>query len=213
MMIKQFGFGLGLALLVFFQSDRALFWSGPFHVSQSASMTVDKKNNSPCRTKAASDDAPSAEHINVAIQTDSLIIRKGAPFLVKLRIENLSNEALDLTKHPLIILEGAEQSSEEREQLGLNFSSDTSITYRLPPAARNRSALPPGESIEIEVDIESLKWSQRFLSAYHPQSFASVVPNGSYILYVRIWTDDKKQGEGFVKNFNSNQVPVSVQDK
>lgn len=175
--------------------------------------TSSTKRDNQCKMSNQSNTPLANEHLSIKISTETTVVRKSKPFVLTLRVENLAGEALDLTRYASIMLEGTNQSQEERRRFGQNFSGSLPFTSNLPPDFKYKTSLQPKESLEIQVDIKKLMWEQSFLSAYHPVAFSKVVPGGYYVMYVQVRMDDKEKGEGFTKTFKSNEVYISIEGK
>jgi hypothetical protein len=159
---------------------------------------------------------PNYQHTNyrvpgISIKMESAEIRRGRTGLVKLRIDNASEDGLSLWEPSSFELAKDEDRRSGRIDEGyLAFVPLWKYSSTL-SKPNDKGILRPGDSFECEIDLTKLKWKISKLSVDERKDLFEVVPAGPYQLFFSLESPQEVVGgRPMVHIYDSNELSVRL---
>lgn len=147
--------------------------------------------------------------IVISIFSDSSILKKGEPFPVTIKIENISDKSFSLKTFPNIVLL---KKGVARQHRGVEGSYRSIVYLGSDSEFVKKKVLEKGEKIELKIDITDIGWGDASLSYFPGNNLFELVPQGKYELYTEM-TSSKHENNINNRLFvqiQSNTIKVSV---
>ena len=145
----------------------------------------------------------------VSIFIDSSVLRKGKPFWVTVKIENISDKPFRLNYLPRIVLQKKGISPADKNITGNSYESV--VYFDSDSEFFNKDFLQKGEKIEFKVDITNSGWGHINQTFLFGEGLFKIVPKGEYELYSVILSSKFENNREIGGSISSNTIKVSIE--
>lgn len=174
-------------------------------VSSWRTADISQAGNAKVNTENAGTTADDERKLDLVVSVDNQQWKIGGPILVKLRVHNAGKLSVEgICSFELI--DPTAGNDPYKERLNLWAPVIVQAGGVQPAQGPNLSTFSPDQTVELEVDLNTLNWASVISNSWPRNPISQISPNGDYEFCFRIHVKTEETSE----KIESNKVKVSI---